>query len=297
MEMTQFAQVSSQKVLVAKRAVKKAMVLAESRATQEQMKVFKSFLQTSAAPKTQGVDHHGSVVIDLLKSLMADFEKQKAESIKEANSNKDAKNTDLSDKQSSLAENEATRDDEEGSLASDTAQLNSVKADCTQKANEWDVWSKTRMGEIEAMSMAVEILAKVTNVRNPDTHEQPKKVYLQKEVSLLEITDPKEKAVALLKEAAGKTHSTALQKLATEIGAFAGPFDKIKAMIQKMVFRLMAEQKDEDDHKNWCDMELEKSNTSKDDKDNKMELLNAKIATAEAEVADLTKGIAEDDES
>ena len=68
-------------------------------------------------------------------------------------------------------------------------------------------------------------------------------------------------------------------------------------MIQKMVFRLMAEQKDEDDHKNWCDMELEKSNTSKDDKDNKMELLNAKIATAEAEVADLTKGIAEDDES
>jgi len=318
MEMTQFAQVSSQKVLVAKRAVKKAMVLAESRATEEQMRVFKSFLQTSAAPKTQGVDHHGSVVIDLLKSLMADFEKQKAESIKEetedknqynlakqaqdyaikeANSNKDAKNTDLSDKQSSLAENEATRDDEEGSLASDTAQLNSVKADCTQKANEWDVRSKTRMGEIEAMSMAVEILAKVTNVRNPDTHEQPKKVYLQKEVSLLQITDPKEKAVALLKEAAGKTHSKALQKLATEIGAFAGPFDKIKAMIQKMVFRLMAEQKDEDDHKNWCDMELEKSNTSKDDKDNKMELLNAKIATAEAEVADLTKGIAEDDES
>merc|ERR1719160_1270693 len=156
----------------------------------------------------------------------------------------DAKNTDLSDKQSSLAENEATRDDEEGFLASDTAQLNSVKADCTQKANEWDVRSKTRMGEIEAMSMAVEILAKVTNVRNPDTHEQPKKVYLQKEVSLLQITAPKEKAVALLKEAAGKTHSKALQK---------------------MVFRLMAEQKDEDDHKNWCDMELEKSNTSKDD--------------------------------
>merc|ERR1719421_2790267 len=122
--------------------------------------------------------------------------------------------------------------------------------------------------------MAVEILAKVTNVRNPDTHEQPKKVYLHK-------------------EAAGKTHSKALQKLATEIGAFAGPFDKIKAMIQKMVFRLMAEQKDEDDHKNWCDMELEKSNTSKDDKDNKMELLNAKIATAEAKIQKLAEDIKE----
>merc|ERR1719379_2566699 len=61
----------------------------------------------------------------------------------------------------------------------------------------------------------------------------------------------------LLKEVAVKTHSKALQKLATEIGTFAGPFDKI----------------------------------------NKMELLNAKIATAEAEVADLTKEIADDDQS
>merc|ERR1719420_1687201 len=101
------------------------MILAESRATVEQLKVFKSFIQTGAAPKTQGVDKHGSVVVDLLKSLMADFEKQKVESTKEetedknqynlakqaqdyaiseANSNKDAKNTDLSDKKSDLAD-------------------------------------------------------------------------------------------------------------------------------------------------------------------------------------------------
>merc|ERR1719321_1913597 len=32
-----------------------------------------------------------------------------------------------------------------------------------------------------------------------------------------------------------------------------------------MIFRLMAEQKDEDDHKNWCDLETEKSTESKDD--------------------------------
>merc|ERR1719498_583081 len=294
------------------------MVLAETRATEEQMTVFKSFIQTGATanPHSQGVDKHGSVVIDLLKSLMADFEKQKVEStkeetedknqynlakqaqdyaIKEANGNRDTKNTDLSDKKTSLADNEATRDDEEGALASDTAQLNSVKADCTTKANEWDVRSKTRMGEIEAMAMAVKILAKVTNVRNPDTHEQPKKVYLN-QVSLLQINDPKAKAMNLLKEVAVKTHSKALQKLATEIGTFAGPFDKIKAMIQKMVFRLMAEQKDEDDHKTWCDLELEKSNTSKDDKGNKMELLNTKIDTAKADIAELTQSITDNEE-
>merc|ERR1719398_157019 len=152
------------------------------------------------------------------------------------------------------------------------------------------------MGEIEAMSMAVKILEKVTNVRNPDTHEQPAKVYLQEKVSLLQISDPKAKAMNLLKEVAVKTHSKALQKLATEIGSFAGPFDKIKAMIQKMVFRLMAEQKDEDDHKNWCDLELEKTNESKDDKDNKMELLNTKIDTAKADIAELTQSITDNEE-
>merc|ERR1719261_1664787 len=77
--------------------------------------------------------------------------------------------------------------------------------------------------------------------------------------------------------------------------ASKGPFDKMKGMIQKMVFRLMAEQKDEDDHKKWCDMELTKSTDSRDEKDEKMEMLNAKIAAANAAIADLTEKIAEND--
>merc|ERR1719261_1296778 len=77
--------------------------------------------------------------------------------------------------------------------------------------------------------------------------------------------------------------------------ASKGPFDKMKGMIGKMVFRLMAEQKDEDDHKKWCDMELTKSNDSRDDKEAKMEMLNAKIASANAAIAELTEKIAEND--
>merc|ERR1719183_2028447 len=292
------------------------MIYAESRATKDQMQVFHSFIQ--AAPHTQGVETHGSVVIDLLKGLRADFEKSQVESTKEetedknqynlakqaqdyaigeAESAKSEKETILGDKGSDLADFLATLTGEEDSLSADTAQLNSVNSDCTTKANEWDVRSKTRAGEIEAMSMAVKILSKVTNVRNPDTHEVPAHPpYGFAQVSFLQINDPKVKAMNLLKQVATKTHSKALQKLATEIGTYAGPFDKIKAMIQKMIFRLMAEQKDEDDHKNWCDMELEKSTTSKDDKDDRMALLEAKIASANGEVADLTEKIAADEE-
>merc|ERR1719313_2509802 len=62
-------------------------------------------------------------------------------------------------------------------------------------------------------------------------------------------------------------------------------------MIQKMIFRLMAEQKDEDDHKNWCDMELEKSVESRDDKAEKKEELEDKIKEAKAKVVELTEEV------
>merc|ERR1719487_1995308 len=101
----------------------------------------------------------------------------------------------------------------------------------------------------------------------------------------------------LLKQVATRTHSKALQKLAQEIATYDGPFDKIVQMIQKMIFRLMAEQKDEDDHKAWCDLELSKTQDSKDDKENKMEMLNKKIDAANAEVVDLTAKIAENEKA
>merc|ERR1719335_1447524 len=136
--------------------------------------------------------------------------------------------------------------------------------------------------------MAVKILGKAGGVRNPDTHEIPKKSLAQKgqrladavddvvpdadiksSVSFLQVLQrsetPKDKAVALLKQAAEKSHSGALKKLAVQIQAFDGPFDKIKQMIQKMIFQLQAEQKDEDDHKNWCDLELQTNNDKNED--------------------------------
>jgi hypothetical protein len=158
------------------------------------------------------------------------------------------------------------------------------------------------------MDMAIKILAKVTGVRNPDEHEIPKKALLEatahveqdtsnmrasRAFSFLQIEDPKAKAVNLLKKAATETHSKSLQKLAQEISTFDGPFDKIKAMMQKMIFRLMSEQKDEDDHKNWCDLETEKSTESRDDKDEKVTLLKKKVAEHDAAIKKLVKQITE----
>merc|ERR1740138_1297464 len=110
--------------------------------------------------------------------------------------------------------------------------------------------------------------------------------------SFIQIDDPKAKAVQILLAEAEKVHSKSLRRLAQQISAhLTGPFDEINQMIQKMIFRLMAEQKDEDDHKNWCDLELEKSVESRDDKAEKKEELNDKIAEAKAKVIELTEEV------
>merc|ERR1719160_2502467 len=154
--------------------------------------------------------------------------------------------------------------------------------------------------------MAQKILSKVTGVRNPDEHTIPSKALFAvsrpdfQEVTgvlaLLQVDDPRVKAVNLLRQAAKKGHSKALQDLAEQLRTYDGPFDKIKGMMQKMIFRLMAEQKDEDDHKNWCDLETEKNTESKDDKDAKMKDLSSKIAEMDAAIKLLANTISANDE-
>merc|ERR1719405_357107 len=58
-----------------------------------------------------------------------------------------------------------------------------------------------------------------------------------------------------------------------------------------MIFRLMREQKDEDDHKNWCDKELTTTNQTIDDKNTKKEELQTSIDSLTAQIATLEADI------
>merc|ERR1740116_402269 len=120
---------------------------------------------------------------------------------------------------------------------------------------------------MEAMKVAIKILAKVTGVRTeaPGNPVPPPSPVKGDALMQLAASDPKMRAVELLRTAAEASHSQAMARLAQEVATHLkdGPFDQINNMIQKMIFRLMAEQKDEDDHKNWCDKELSESETAK----------------------------------
>jgi len=142
------------------------------------------------------------------------------------------------------------------------------------------------------MDQAMKILSKTTGVRteapgNPIPPASPVK-FLQVSKS----NDPKMKAVALLKQAAKDANSRALDRLAVEVAAHLnGPFDAVNNMIEKMIFRLMDEQKQEDEHKHWCDQEIKKSETMKEDKEDKIDDLNAEIKVENAAVQKLTSEI------
>jgi len=229
------------------------------------------------------------------------------------------------DKESELAKNTEDKSSLQSELEADELTLKDTEEKCTKNEEAWDQRSAVRAGEIEAMGMAIKILSKVSGVRDPDSHEIPKKALAETNgkvskfagkalqnslenivadtadaagVSFLQLggEDPKMKAVNLLRQAAKAAHAGSLAKMADKIAAYDGPFDKIKQMIQKMIFRLMAEQKDEDDHKNWCDMETEKSTESKDDKTEKAKMMKIKSEEMDAEIKKAVKKITENED-
>merc|ERR1719199_478156 len=174
--------------------------------------------------------------------------------------------------------------------------LDETKQLCGERKEEYEKRMKTRADEIEAMGKAIEILSKVTGVRTPES----------KGISLIQISkkisDPKAAIVNLLRKAGSSKQTAALEKLAEKIAALkqtpgSGTFDQIKNMIQKMIFHLMAEQKDEDDHKNWCDKELETTAMMKADKETKRDTLQASIDVLTQEIEDLKVKITENREA
>jgi DNA repair exonuclease SbcCD ATPase subunit len=312
------------KMMLAQHRVKMVLALVGLKATEQQRKGLAAFAEEPRPElKAEGdlkahvdkYDFKSENVIELLKELKLKFEDEslaltKAEtnsinaydlskqarddSIAAAEKSKDKKEKELAGVESAIADAEKQKKDTEDDLAADSKSLSDTEDACATKKSEWETRSKTRTLEIEAMDAAIKILSKSTGVRS-EPPENP--IPPASPVSFLQIsasTDPKMKAVALIREAAENAHSRALERLALEVQAhLKGPFTAGNNMIEKMIFRLMDEPKKEDEHKNWCDEEISKTETMKEDKEDKIAELKAEIELQTAKVATLTDEIAE----
>lgn len=97
------------------------------------------------------------------------------------------------------------------------------------------------------------------------------------------------KVAQMLESAAGRLGVPALSQLA--VRAQLDAFTRVKADIDKMVAELSQQQKDEEEHRDWCIDEFNKNNRSTAAADDKKNNLIAKIAELEKEIESLTKEI------
>jgi len=216
--------------------------------------------------------------------------------VKAAEASKKQKETDLADAEGALKTAQGDLKDQQDDLKADSGALDTTKDSCSMKKSEWEERSAIRAQELEAMNAAIKILAKVSGVRteapsNPVPPAAP--VALLQVRSLLKLdADPQTRAVQLLRATAKTYHSKALERLAMQMSTMVPKqFQSVINSIQKMIFRLKQEQTDEDNHKAWCDMELSKTNSSLDDKNDKIKELSAKLKESNAKVVTLTTDI------
>jgi hypothetical protein len=304
-------------------SISQAFAFLAMKTTDEQRGLLADFV--GADPKVMG-DRKAHVkpykfksdnVIDLLKELQLKFEDDlttadteetagansysleknaRTSAIDASKKSKDQKTENLADTESSLSSAEGDLKNEEADLEADSKGFKDTKEMCETRTGEWEERSKTRAGEIAAIGEGIKILAKVSGVR---TEAPSNPVLPSSPVDFLQtrqIVDPKAQAVNLLRQTAKIAHSKALERLALEVSThLTGPFDNVNDMIQKMVLRLMAEQADEDKHKAWCDLELEKTDKSKTAKEDKIKDLVATIEANKAKVQKLTLDITDAD--
>merc|ERR1719393_749669 len=286
--------------------------LISTKASEKQQQVLQSFAeqrpdQLAAGDLDAHVDKYdfkSENVIELLKQLKLKFEDDKLagtkaetnsvnayEVAKEARDNaidaakkaKGKKEKKLASVEKDIAQAEKELKSTQDDLKADSKSLKETEEACNTKKEEWETRSETRTLELEAMDQAIKILAKSAGVRTeaPGNPIPPPSPVSFLQLSKDQTNDPKMKAVALLKEAAQDTHSQALERLAVQVAAhLSGPFDDVNNMIEKMIFRLMDEQKQEDEHKDWCDEEIMKTEVMREDKNQKIKDLALEIRLA-----------------
>merc|ERR1719160_1644007 len=156
--------------------------------------------KTMGKPAAKTYTFKSGGIIETFKGMKAEFEADKLDStsaetnklnaynlakqerdtaISTAKDSKKEKEDIKGDKESDKATSESTLSETETALADDTATLEQTDKECKTVSGEWEERSGIREGEIKAMDMAIKILTKVTGVRNPDTHEIPKKALME----------------------------------------------------------------------------------------------------------------------
>jgi len=208
----------------------------------------------------------------------------------------------------SVAEGDLSMAEKE--LAADTKYLSDLSTDCQQKATDWEVSTKSRADELQALADAKKLILEKTGGAESRAYD-----FIQQESKSRSTSDAGEQVVSLLQSLGKREGDVALGQLAlriraaTQMASGADPFAKVKGMISEMIDKLVQQAAEEASHKAFCDKEMseskakiedhtstiEKFTTRKDKATAAIEKLTEEIATLQSELATIAKQQAEMD--
>merc|ERR1719379_690479 len=172
--------------------------------------------------------------------------------------------------------------------AADTEYSESLKTECELAEKQWAARQASAKEEMAAIEKAKEIL-----VSGVVAFVQSKSKISSKNSDDGDSDDAKDevrvKLVQKIQQLGKKFHSFGLMQLASVAGS--DPFVKIRGLIEDMIAKLLKEAQEEATQKAFCDEEMGKSTTSKDEKTATIGKLQTRIDGASATIAELTEAV------
>jgi len=182
--------------------------------------------------------------------------------------------------------------DSEESLLEDKKFLADLEKNCATKEKEWAIICKTRSEELLALADTIKML------NDDDALELFKKTLPGSSASFMQLTvssaSMRTQALALL-EAAKSNKKGDRQKIDYIMLAIRGKkfgFEKVLKMIDNMVDLLTTEQQDDNDKKEYCEMQLDTADDKKKGLERAEGKLEAAIAESKETIATLTEEVA-----
>jgi len=179
--------------------------------------------------------------------------------------------------------------DTDATMLEDKKFLAELESSCGTKTKEWEERSKTRAEELVALADTIKVL------NDDDALDLFKKTLPSASASLVQVrvsaSTERSRALSLLRaihKKADKNLRPALDMIALTLSGkkamSQGTFDKVIKMCDDMVQMLKNEQLDDDNKKEYCNMQFDHTDDSK-------KALERKIADAETAIASAKEGI------
>jgi len=174
--------------------------------------------------------------------------------------------------------------DTQAALMEDTKYLANLEGDCKSKSDQWAERQTTRSAELVAIADTIKIL------NDDDALELFKKTLPSP--SLVQVAtnmdNTRRRALALIQDVQkvlSRRERSPLEFVAMALSGKKLNFDKVIKLVDELVSTLNQEQKDDDNKKDYCQVQL-------DQVDDKKKVLEHEVSDLEASIEEATGGIA-----